>query len=64
MVTNDCNAIARQIGCNELWGKNVKETSLIYQWLEFADAKLHPLVCTCCFPSLGIASHSKEVGGS
>jgi len=64
MTLVNCNAISQLIGKNLLWGNNSKEIAQIYQWIEFADTKLHPHVCLWTFPFLGLKKFSEKVSYS
>lgn len=44
LCITESNSISYILGKEVLWGKNAKENALIYQWIEYADTKLNPLV--------------------
>lgn len=60
LCITESNSISYILGKEVLWGKNAKENALIYQWIEYADTKLNPLVCKLVLSS-EVNRQSKKV---
>jgi elongation factor 1-gamma len=54
------NAIAYYLATDTLRGTNVVDSSLVQQWIEFADNEILPSYCTWLFPCLGIMQYNKQ----